>query len=410
MPLSRRDVHADLDDAAVLSAWLSVFGLKSPQTARSYRAQANKFVLFLRLTKPLDPPLTVLQMATESDVALYELALNHRPPPGASMPDLALSPQQMAAHALKDQPFAHPLKRSSVNLALSVLHALYEFLRTPNGAMPHPYVTINPVRRVRRASNRVIGQTDRYITLEGIQAMQAYALSAIDRARAGADAASAMRYERMLWMFTLLFGLWARRAEICRLRAGDFRQRPDGSWRVSLVRKGDTEDELPVADWVIQGFRRYRESLGLPSQWTCDDPSPALHALRRYNPTPAPGKAVSSVKQDRTLSAQTLYLEVTQLAQQTASEIDSLLPDEAPDKRARVARRLQATSPHWFRHTGPTLSINGNLMSIEHASKLLGHASLSTTTQMYYHADDEQAMAGLNDLGKTLKGISALHG
>ena len=403
-----------LDDDRLLQLWLGIFDLKSQATARHYRTQSNKFRLFLQLLHPDWARGTHLQQASEQDVAMYEMALLLKPMPGGAQLDLRLPERELQLLGLDHQPFDAALKKSSVNQALSVLNALYEFLRTPNGVMRTPYVNVNPVKRVRKSVTRSIRQTDRHIPLNGVKAMSEYLLVAIARANAENDQAAVLGYERKLWIFTLLFGLWGRREEVCTLSMGDFRQQHDESWKVSLLRKGGKEQEVPAADWVIQGLRRYRGSLGLPKTWLADDPLPAIQSLRVVSP-----KAVSTTRASKASNArrtikeapikhvnpQTLYLEIRSLATQTADEIvrGALLSELSLQRRTMLSERLARCSPHWFRHSGPTIAINSGAISVENASKMLGHSSLATTTQMYYHADDEKMRAGLDSLGEHLK-------
>lgn len=382
-------------DSHALQLWLSIFDLKSRATARHYRTQSGKFRLFLRLLHPDWDEDTILQRASEQDVAMYEMALLLKPMPNGERPNLHLPTQELNRMGLDSQPFAVALKKSSVNQALSVLNALYEFLRTPNGVMTQPYVVVNPVKRVRKSVTRTVRQSDRHIPLEGIQAMNDYLLAAIERATKASDSQAVIRYERRLWIFTMLFGLWGRREEISNLSMGDFRQQHDETWKVSVQRKGGKQEDLPAANWVIQGLRRYRASLGLPKSWVSSDNTPVVQGLR----------LVKGATNNEHISPQTLYLEIKALASETADEVacGALLPSFSPERRVMLCERLVRCSPHWFRHTGPTIAINSGGMSVENASKMLGHSSLATTTQMYYHADDQQTRAGLDSLGAQLK-------
>lgn len=384
------------DDEA-LRLWVSIFDHKSPATARHYRTQSGKFRLFLRLLHPEWSANCHLQMARESDVAMYEQALGLKAGRNGVRPNLRLSPDELSLHGLQDQPFETALKQSSINQALSVLNAMYEFFRTPNGVMVEPYVTVNPVKRVRKSSTRTVTQTDRHIPLEGIQAMNSYALSAIEQAKMTGDTAAVLNYERKLWIFTLLFGLWGRRDEVSKLSMGDFRQLYDQEWKATLQRKGGKIEEIPVAKWVITALRRYRASLGLPAAWQAGDMTPAVTGVRQVA---TKGRQIST----QHVNAQTLYVQVRLLACETADEIGlgRLLPDLEQEQREMLIERLKRCSPHWFRHTGPTIAINSGAMSVENASKMLGHSSLATTTQMYYHADDKKTRAGLDSLGDTL--------
>lgn len=405
-----RATSSAFDDARALQTWLSIFDHKNRATARHYRTQVGKFMLFLRLVHPDWDSAICLKLATEQDVAAFEMALSHKAPataPRISQASYRLSAEQLKAEGLGSQPFAKPLAKSSINQALSVLNAMYEFLRQPNGTMTEPYVTVNPVKRVRKSATRNVTQTDRHIPLDGVQAMHACMLSVLARATAAGDKATMQRYERKLWIFALLFGLWGRREEISKLSMGDFIQQHDGAWRANLSRKGGKEESLPVASWVMDSLRRYRTSLGQPRSWAPADLTPAIGRVRtrseRAPKTPSTS-SVASVDVHQHISDQVLYLEVKSLASETAEElaIGMLLPDITEERREMLVERLRRCSPHWFRHTGPTIAINNGSMSIEHASKMLGHSSLATTSQMYYHADDEKTRLGLDSLGDFL--------
>jgi integrase len=381
-------------DTQALGLWLSIFDLKSPSTARHYRTQTAKFRLFLQLLHPDWASNTHIQQASEEDVALYEHALGLKELPNGSAPNLLLSGTELTQLGIVDQPFAKALKESSINQALSVLNALYEYLRTPNGVMVTPYVVVNPVKRVRKRINRSVAQTDRSIPIEGIQAMNTYMHTVIARAESIGDKVTAANYERKLWIFTLLFGLWGRREELSKLSMKDFKQKSSKEWEVSLLRKGGKREDQPVANWVIAGLRRYRKSVGLLSNWALDDPLPSILGIRTRM-----GRAGA-----KHVSPQVLYLEIVALAKETAHEISSgnLLPAVDHEERVFLSEKLGRCSPHWFRHSGPTISINDGSISLQLASKILGHSSVATTSQMYFHADKNKMRQGLDALGSKL--------
>lgn len=377
------------DDQA-LQAWLSIFDLKNRATARHYRTQTNKFRLFLRLLHPDWLENMHIKLASERDVALYEMALS--PLPASKKLDLHVAESDLIRWGFNPdiQPFGKPLKQSSINQALSVLSSLYEFLRMPNGAMQEAYVSINPVRRVRKIQVRAVRQTDRHIPVDVVQAMNTFLHESITRAKRNGIMLDQQKYERRLWIFTLLFGLWGRREEVSRLVMGDFFLQND-EWKVKLLRKGGKTQEVPVARWVIDGLHRYRKFLGLEKSWSRQDTSPVIQRLYR-------------TERDRDsipVNPQLLYREVKAIAIETAEQISLgwLLEDYSDERRESLCERLIQCSPHWFRHSGPTIAINSGNMSVENASKMLGHSSLDTTTQMYHHADEKKTRDGLDLLG-----------
>lgn len=394
-PLQTSSTYAELNDDKVIALWLSGFSRRSKSTVRNYRTQTMKFRLFLQLIHPDWPVGRHLQMALQKDVEAFEDALTLRDLGADERRLVSLSPDVLVLFGLKDQPFAKAMAPSSVNQALAVLNAAYQFMREPSEHLPQPYVIYNPVKSVRKSSSRAVVQTNRYIPLDGIQAMHQMALDLINQARLQGDANKGKEAERMLWMFTLLFGLWGRREEVCNLSMGDFRQDNSDGWLVYLMRKGKREAEpIPAADWVVDGLRRYRLSIGLPTQWEIGDRRPAIGALRKRS---------SHAEADH-INAQTIYLQIKALASKTALAIEAgtALPQASNERRSRLASILRSCSPHWFRHSGPTLAINSKAVSIENASKILGHSSLDTTSQMYYHGDQDAMRSALNSMSGLL--------
>lgn len=382
-----------LGDNAAVEIWLEA--QSSNSTRRNYSNQASKFRLFLQIIHPEWPADQHLGLAMQRDVEDYEKALSQKKLNEATRRIEHLSPDELDLLGLKKQPFAKAMAQSSVNQSLAVLNVMYSYFQQPNERMPEPYVRFNPARGARKKARRGVHQTNRVIPFEGVQAMHAMATRLIDSSRSANDANAVIRHERMLWIFTLLFGLWGRREEVSNLSMNDFKQLNSGKWVVSLQRKGRKEpEEIPGPSWVIDGLRRYRESIGLPRAWSSADTRPAIGPLRaRHN----------HGELDH-VNAQTIYLEIKLLAKITSGAIAKceLLPEIDDEFRGRICAILLSCSPHWFRHTGPTIAINSKTLSIEHASKILGHTSLSTTSQMYYHGEVDEMRSGLDSMGDML--------
>ena len=380
-----------LTDDAVLALWLAQFERRSQQTVRSYRTQSAKFRLFLRLLHPDWPEPILLGLAKPKDVRDYDAALTHKFTESEARCIVRLTPSELTLFGLTEQPFAKPLAQSSVNQALAVLHAMYRFMGQASADMPQPYVPYNPVTASIRTESRAIRQTERYIPQEGITAMFQHARDGAAQAVLAKDYLLANRYGRALLIITLLFGLWGRRQELCTLRMCDIRRNNQGEWVADLQRKGrQDKDTIPVSAWVIQGLGAFRLSIGERASWTTDDQQPVILSLR----------ARHKHSLFEPIDPQTLYKEVKFLADQT---VQSLLRGAAgvelsDFRREHVAQALSRCSPHWFRHTGPSIAINSNAMSVAHASRMLGHASLDTTSKMYYHADQSQMRQGLDSL------------
>lgn len=389
-------------DALALQRWLAVAAHRNAHTWRAYRFEALRFWAFLRLMHEgrVDRPAeTLLRDATEADVAAYETTLLGKAPAHV-WPRLMLSAAQMREWGLSKQPFAEEalepgdnggiqlraLKPSSVNQALNILHALYAFWMEPDPQNRTAYVGANPVRRLKRASVRAQRQSQRVFPAHALEAM----LAICERDALTRPAAAA----RQRWLLCLLFGLWARRAEIAGLRMGDFRH--DGKrWIVHLRRKGGKTQDLPLASWVMDALVAYRHSLGLPGLPASDETRAAILPLRPRR----------RGEDDSALDPATLYREVTRLARRSAQALAcaEVLPELGALDRQHAVNALRALSPHWFRHTAASMAIESGAMSLENASRVLGHSSAVVTAAMYYHPEEQQIADGLQRIGGWFK-------
>ena len=404
-------------DEEALRRWLAIAAHRNSNTLRSYTSETSRFWCFLALMhahNPSRPQSTLLRDATEADVAAYETTLLGKAP--RTIWGRLLAPSYvLQACGLRDQPFlktdihlgeeASPspgaqegdglaiksLKSSSVNQALNILHALYAYWMIPDAQTRQSYVGANPVRRLKRATVRAQRQTKRIFPPQALHAMMQHVNALIATAENPKDKVAATRQR---WLLCLLFGLWARRAEIASIRMGDFFYDGKG-WRLNLTRKGGKEQDLPVAGWIMDAFMAYRSSLGISGFPEPSDLRPALMPMRLRNGT-----------LDRQLDPTTLYREITRLAHAAAEQVkdERLLTDLSTWEREHVVQALEALSPHWFRHTAASMAIESGALSLENASRVLGHSSTVVTAAMYYHPDDKQVAEGLRKLGSMMSG------
>ncbi len=406
--------RGDRDDAWALSNWLGFLASRNTQTLRSYRTEVLRFRIFLECQHAGSPERAaayLLRDATERDVSDYEAQLLGRNLSGrGQVAPLVVPAAILARYGRTDQPFVSDgkgeedgaflthkaRKRSSVNQALSILHALYQHWLKPDPATKTAYVGANPVSRVKSSTNRAVSQTERAFPLQAIEAMLSSIEADLQHVRAAANAKGVLELERRRWTVALLFGLWARRAEIARLTMADFTfSQATKRWSVLLIRKGGKEDRLPLADWVMDALVRYRTSLGLSPLPTASEKEkvPAIGRLR-----------TRTQWENKPVSPEVLYRDVARTGARAAQclrrgEICAALE---PLERETLAVTLEALSPHWFRHSGASIAINTGAMSLENASKMLGHADPAMTAAMYYHRSDAQLSEGVQKMGAGL--------
>ena len=363
------------EDTAALQRWLVIAAYRNAHTFRSYAREAQRFQVFLQrlhADSPTRPRATLLRDATEADVALYEAVLL-----GKAKPEV---------YARLGSPFAHAdntgllrpraLKDSSVSQALNILHALYEFWMQPDPATRQAYVGANPVHRLKRATVRAQRQVQRKFPLEALHAMlQTCDLRAVENPPV---------WLRAKFLLALLFGLWLRRSEIAKLRACDFSF--DGrAWTVTVRRKGGKVQTLPAPEWIMDIYAQYRLSMGLSPIPSAESNEPVILPIRG---------------QKETISDSLIYRILVKTAQQAKESLEAgLVMPELPESRKHaIASILGKVSPHWFRHSGASIAIEAEIMSLENASKVLGHSSAVVTAAMYYHPDEKKISEGLKKI------------
>ena len=416
--------HADgiHDDAKALADWLGFVGMRNLETCRSYRKEVMRFRMFLETVHAANPGRQqrfLLRDATEMDVLLYEAHLCGKLRTGEPVSPLMVPAKILSRYGkrVQDQPFvtwlpsapdtpaalcqASPiqLKASSVNQALSILHALYERWLQPDPQTKSAYVGANPVKRIKGASNRMQRQTGRNFPAEAMQAMLAAAQLQTIEARANAKLSADAQKDlitavaRQRWIAAMLFGLWGRRAEIASILMSDFTLN-GVRWTVSMKRKGGKTQVLPVAPWVMNELMQYRQAIGLSALPTPTETFPCIQRLAK----PKNARFEKSLPVHPDL----IYRDVESLCSQASSFLRSaaIMPTMPDIDRHTLASQLDSISPHWFRHSGASIAINSGAMSLENASKMLGHSSPIVTAEMYYHPSESQIAEGMEKLGQ----------
>lgn len=281
----------------------------------------------------------------------------------------------VAHRQIKAQPFAVAHKSSSVMQAVSVLHALYKFLRKPLPGMDDLYVRANPVSRVKKSHGRAAPAGLAHLARGGLRAMLDCASERKDDP--GLSLSDRERYRRVRWIVRRLLSQWLRREEADLLRMGDVMHGENG-WEIRVQRKGRKKQYLPALSSTMQALMAYRESLALPRL-----PAPS----ERTTP------AIRRIKGQKSLPMQPLllYTEVRWLATETTNWAldDGRLTDSE-------RQRLLECSPHWFRHSGVSRALNAG-KDVSMVSRMAGHESVNTTTGMYFSEDTRIMRSQMED-------------
>lgn len=349
----------------------------SPSTFKNYRGYLERLILWSWIIQGK----SVLDL-TRTDAEAF-LAFNVSPPQswvGASAMRrftkmdglLAFNPswrpfgvkiekadRKRAAEA-QVEPVASTDKKGtgSTDLIYSVGCSFYDFL------LQDGMDIANPFKSIKRAKGRR-GKPK----IKALTTLQWDYLVGEAEAMADADP----KHERTLFIVVALFAMY--------LRVGDLSGRDDwlpqmnsffkrnGSWWFEVVGKGNKEREITVKDAFIPYLKRYRESLNMSPLPSKSDDKPLLYTSH--------GRPYLTARQIRNI-VQPVFD-----GARSRMQADGQPEDECEE--------LMEVTLHWLRHTGATF--DAKIREAKHLQMDLGHASLSTTQDIYYNSINQERSA-----------------
>lgn len=363
------------DDRSAIEAWLDLFA-KRPHTARSYRTQAERFLLWMIFErgKPLSS-------ATTEDCTSYRDFLNALD--GNSLwywrlPRTSwIGPRSIPRWREDWRPFAGPLSPGSQRVAISVLTALFEWLTRRH------YLASNPWDGVPAAQTGIQQiRADHSLTVAQWQAV----------IRSCDELPLNEAYYRIRFALLLGYGTGLRLAELVSaaiaLPSAPVGQphlglKPargnSGGWDIEVVGKGKKVRSVPVPDAVMDALADYMEARGLgrdPAAWPGG--TPLIATL---------GGGLQRVRAEHDfVSESALYRLFRNHFRRTAREMDT----------AFEAGHLMAASTHWLRHTHATHALEAGA-ELDEVQENLGHSSVATTA-VYSHASRKRRKAAVEKL------------
>ncbi|MDE2503944.1 MAG: tyrosine-type recombinase/integrase [Acidobacteriota bacterium] len=336
-----RQIAADTDVEAV-RLWLAEYA-DSPHTLRSYRKEAVRLLIWA--TRALGKPLSSL---SREDLLGYEAFLAH---PSVEWADPTL-PRRGGSRRLLDG----PLSPRSVRQAMGILSGLFGYLVAAG------YLAGNPLAlRRRRGESKTSRRAavERYLDHDLWQSILDFIETLPQMTHR-----EQQHYERVRWLFRLLYGASLRVSEAAHAKISDLSQRR-GKWWLHVVGKGGAEGDVPMADELMTDLARYRQFHGLPSMPTTLDGAPLVMSV--------------AGRTDQFLTPTSIYMVVKEVFRRAAEAL------EPTDPAGAVT--LRRASTHWLRHTSATHQADaGN--DIRFIQKNLRHASIETTS-IYLHAEDD---------------------
>ncbi len=230
-----RQTAADTDIDAI-RLWLAEYS-GSPHTLRNYRKEAVRLLIWA--TQGLGKALSSLN---REDLLVYESFLAN---PAGEWIDPTL-PRRGTARRL----FEGPLSPRSVRQAMGILSGLFGYLVAAG------YLAGNPLA-LRRRRNESKGSRHSAVERYLDHALWRSVLDFID-AMPQTSIREKQHYERVRWLFRLLYGAALRASEAAQAKSADMELRR-GKWWLHVIGKGGVEGNVPVSDELMDDFARYRQ-------------------------------------------------------------------------------------------------------------------------------------------------------
>lgn len=345
-----RSIEAD-NDIDAIKTWLREF-INSQNTFTSYRQTAERFVMWL-YQQQLD-----LKSVTREIIQNYEEFLQSPVPS-----DFWCGPSRPRNH--EDwRPFVKGLSQSSIRLNLQVLGSMFQYL------IEAGYLNRNPFRLIRQRTKQK-ASVERFLTMREWSYLTDY----IDSMPQENDK-QIFEYERIRWVFNLLYLTGCRRSEVINAKMSDFISKRN-QWWFKVIGKGNKYGEIPVPNDLLAALMRYRKAMGLSEY-----PSP----LETEVPV-----IFSKYGKLQPITDSMLYKLIKATCNNLAEELK--LTDPAS------AYVISKVSTHWLRHTSATHQVDAGI-DIRIVKENLRHSMLETTMKYQHTEADSRYDETISKFGK----------
>jgi len=339
------------NDIEAIDAWLGT--LNSVSTKRAYKKEIFRLLLWASTKK--NKPISSL---TEQDYIQFEAFLKN------PTPRYEWCGPRARAGTDKWRPMVEPLTNESAYQALTVIHAMLNYL-TQRG-----YLSICPIYKRRKPDSLQSGAPKIAFTSEE----KTLLFTLIDEMPE--DTKQKIYLKGRLRVTTVLFiAVGLRRAEIVALNMGDVLIKSVAGGRsivgLSILGKGDKRDFIPLSQEALAEVIRWRHLLGFAEDF------PLSEIDKKHPLVPS--------HSGRRLTVNPIYNSLKALFELASSECN--------DPISKV--RFSEATPHTLRHTG--ITDVGYQADIRTQSKFARHSNINTTISIYDHR-------GLSELSDAVNG------
>lgn len=331
------------NDLQAIESWLAEF-TDSPHTHRNYRKESERLLLWSLIER--GKPLSSL---TRDDLRGYQnFLLNPQP-----------NHRWCGPRTLRQdpcwKPFEGPLSPASAAHAITIINALFSYL------VEAGYLAGNPLgllRRKLRPKRDKTTLTERFLDESLWQEVLHY-IEGLPKT----SSRKKKEYERIRFLFYLLYLLAPRVSEISQTKMSSFQQ-VRGKWWWKVTGKGQKTHLIPVNDSMLDALMRYRQFYEL-------------------SPLPEVNEATSlfmSLNGKQGITSNMIYRLVKKVFLDCAAQLEQSRPD--------FASKLKQASTHWMRHTSITHQADAGI-ELRYLQRNARHESVETT-MLYQHAEEEK--------------------
>jgi integrase/recombinase XerD len=359
-------------DIAAIREWLAEY---TGNTLRGYSREIERFYRWC-IFKGQKP----ISSVTHTDIVAYERFM------AAPDPDWCAKRYTKRTHEAW-RPFEGPLDPRSRKLAMTIIGACFEWLTRAE------YLGRNPTK-LRRRRNTEVAKKQSTVEQHHIPRPTLARMIAVLQTQAQSipiqNTRDRARFERMLFVTRLLGNTGLRREEAVAAVLKDVFPRIDPitgetGWYISVLGKGNKFRNVVFTDVVRTALDRYRTfNQGLAPFFKVPDDAPLILRLGGYQDSRK--KAGSEDLLRSALSESALYAIVEEALAIAANELRQTYPEDAS--------LLDQATPHWFRHSFATNSLDAGI-DIKVLQDQLGHENIATTAE-YLHPNLYQMYVAFN--------------
>lgn len=268
------------------------------------------------------------------------------------------------------RPLVKPLGLASLNITVSIIHSLMDFLYQAR------YLQFNPLSLRRGGGFQKCSPDELKIkTLARILeedewiAFKEHLLALPESTQKEQDHKARLRF-----VVAMLFLLGLRINELATHTWAAFRQF-ESLWWFCVKGKGGKVGMIPVNDELLEEIQRYRTYLPLPALPQSEENEPMITSIRNHKP----------------ITTRQLYRLLKEFANTVAGSFVELHKQE----------KLRRFSPHWLRHLSATQQDKSGIL-FKHIKENHRHEA-ENTTRRYVHALDQERHLDMKKLGLFLK-------